>query len=510
MSLKYIISETINNYIDNIIKEYHDQPRLPFEEFGYGHAYMDEFIDWVQYASQKGELPRPTITWEEGIIKGIKEYSKKIHRDEGILYDEVKEHGLFEIPQFDENGNLYVERVLSIDVNNVDTPSPELYNKLIQSYEDNVGGCWSWKSDAAQAYCGAYDGGVTIKLCGYMYLNDIYWGELVRKATNHYKHEYEVRTYPRGRIMLTKIIFSDYNNTYTMEVNHFDGPRVLRQTYFGNNSSFQGDYAKIGLQGIGYDKEYIDRQGNEYTRDELRTKGIEFFDKIYPYQDGLARVYNENKGYNFINEKGELISNQWFDSAFSFKENFCVVINNKLGYNYINKKGEILSKTWFFNADSFRDGYGKVENRYSDENLIDENGELVWKGDKWFSEMHKIRRTPIPLFTVYDYEHPGYNIINEKGELLWKGEKWFDNIGRYGDGFIRIQIKDLGYNYIDLNGNLLWKSNIWFDEVNKFGLDGEGYGLVTLDNKHYWIDTKGQLEDYETLEPIDLEKLGLG
>ena len=33
-SINTIVKEVIDNYLNNIIKEYHDIPRLPFEEFG--------------------------------------------------------------------------------------------------------------------------------------------------------------------------------------------------------------------------------------------------------------------------------------------------------------------------------------------------------------------------------------------------------------------------------------------------------------------------------------------
>ena len=491
MMINKIITETINNYIDNIIKEYHDQPRLPFEEFGYGHAYMDEFIDWIQYSSQKGQLPKPTITWEEGVKKGCKEYYEKAKEDNyymakplAVIEREVEKHGIIKYPQFDENGNLYVERVLEVKSPSLNNHAPLLYHSLIQLYEDNVGGCWCWKPNEAQAYCN--DGsGVKIKLCGYMFLDDIYWAELIRKATNIMKHEYEIRTYPRGRIMITKIEFSDSEENYVVDIKGFDGPRILRQTYFGNSSSFQGDYAKIGLQGIGYDKQYIDRQGNEYTKKELMDRNIPIFNKVFDYKEGFAAVEMDG-GFNYINKNGELLwKGEWFDTVDDFSHGVArVEVGGR--YNMINSNGELLWKDeeWLDDISNFSEGFAIVSLDDKGFNYINKNGELLWKG-KWFDVANDF----INGHGKVEDNNWRKNYINEKGQLV--SEIWFDYAAYcFSEGFAVVSFDDKGYNYLSENGELLWKGEKWFDSAYDFI---NGVGQVRIDDETYFINKKGQL-----------------
>lgn len=487
-----IISETINRYINNIIKEYHDQPRLPL--FGNGHAYMDEFIDWLQYSSKKGQLPAPTITWEEGVKQGCIRLNKNSKKENGlyatpvaVIERQVERHGIFKYPEFDENGNLYVERKLSINISDLNHASPKLYNDLIQDYEDNVGGCWSWKPGAAAAYCGS-DDGIEIKLCGYMYLDDIYWEELIRKATDkNCKHEYEVRTYPRGRVMLTKIIFRDNKNKYVADFDSFDGPRILKQTYFGNNASFQGDYAKIGLQKIGYDKEFIDRQGNEYTRDELTAKGIHFFDKVYDYKNNFAKVEQDGL-FNFIDKEGNLVwHGDWFDAAYDFNHKKYAEVEKNGLYNILKSNGELVwkGKQWLDSIDEFEEGFALICIDEKGFNYMDINGELLWKGDKWFETAYNF----CCGYAKVENEDDSVNYINEHGQLVSK--IWFDyGHARFSEGFVVVYLQDKGYNFMNEKGELFWKNDQWFDKAYEFIND---IAQVVIDDKVFFINKKGQL-----------------
>ena len=71
-----------------------------------------------------------------------------------------------------------------------------------------------------------------------------------------------------------------------------------------------------------------------------------WFDKVYGFYDGFARVILNGKGYNFLNTDGKLISDQWFDWTWEFVDGFAPVeLNDK--YNFINTDGEIVSNQWF-------------------------------------------------------------------------------------------------------------------------------------------------------------------
>lgn len=50
-----------------------------------------------------------------------------------------------------------------------DVPSYDMYNDLISSYQDNVGGCWSWEKGSSGDYCST-DSGSMVLLRGWMIL----------------------------------------------------------------------------------------------------------------------------------------------------------------------------------------------------------------------------------------------------------------------------------------------------------------------------------------------------
>ena len=105
-------------------------------------------------------------------------------------------------------------------------------------------------------------------------------------------------------------------------------------------------------------------------------------DLLY-YSDGLARIRNWDKQYNFINKQGELLSEKWFEKAFDFNEGFAVVEKTIGLRNFIGKKGKILSDEWFNNAHSFHDGLAKVQRRDGLWNFINKKGNYLI--DEWFN-----------------------------------------------------------------------------------------------------------------------------
>lgn len=68
------------------------------------------------------------------------------------------------------------------------------------------------------------------------------------------------------------------------------------------------------------------------------------FDYYDSWNEGIAAVYDKNKGYNLIDKQGNLLSpNMWFDSIIDYFENEIDVIHiqvNNKEYK-INKKGMI-------------------------------------------------------------------------------------------------------------------------------------------------------------------------
>ena len=179
-----------------------------------------------------------------------------------------------------------------------------------------------------------------------MFLDDIYWGECVRLWAM-YSQEYEVRTYPNGRVMLTEIQVGDK----TLSMKSFDGPRILKSTYFGDNEFFHGNIAGLGY--YNYNKRLIDRQGNEYTEKEYLQQVQQLLKNARDISE-IADFYgNEKEGFirfcvgdkeNFVTKDGELLSlNQWFDWCKDFKGGFAEV-KLFLKWYYIDYEGNITEE----------------------------------------------------------------------------------------------------------------------------------------------------------------------
>ena len=73
------------------------------------------------------------------------------------------------------------------------------------------------------------------------------------------------------------------------------------------------------------------------------------FDYYDRFQEGFAEVYDKQKGWNFIDTKGNILSpNMWFDSTDFFENDFGVVFLKQKGWNLINTKGNLLSPNMWF------------------------------------------------------------------------------------------------------------------------------------------------------------------
>ena len=127
-------------------------------------------------------------------------------------------------------------------------------------------------------------------------------------------------------------------------------------------------------------------------------------DLLY-YQEGFAAVRRGDELYNFIDEKGKLLSEQWFDWIDNFKEGFARLQRFDGQYNFIDKQGKLLSEQWFAWVDDFQEGFARVQ-RFDDlMNFIGENGKILsnewfaWVGD-FDNGFAKVKRTNGEYFKI--------------------------------------------------------------------------------------------------------------
>ena len=111
-------------------------------------------------------------------------------------------------------------------------------------------------------------------------------------------------------------------------------------------------------------------------------KNENVIDLLY-YQEGFASVRRGDELYNFIDEKGKLLSDEWFEWIDNFKEGFARVQRSDELYNFIDKQGKLLSEQWFAWVDDFQEGFARVQ-RFDDlMNFIDANGKII--SSEWFA-----------------------------------------------------------------------------------------------------------------------------
>lgn len=524
------MKNNIKHIIRNILNEYSADQRLPFDDDEFKNKnYLEQYTDWLEDFGKYGKLPPSKLDFWEELEKAIKyiiennlqgEYDLGLegYNKEEILNELYNIFG--EKLNFTDDDKLYVEREVVIDKkanyydgstrNGVDPKI--LYNKLVQNYNNNVGGCWSYRLNGSESYC-THESGDSITMKGYIRTDDIDFVKTVL-LNFHYDMEHEIRVKPNAKVELFEVIF---DCKYKIPLK---GHLIVNATYFGNNGKYNGEYAQID-DGFGNKDYLIDRKGNIYKPNEIikvknqrglplnqifdviRTlnygfkkgifKNIEclinsenkiigngdiWFERIHFFYDNFAKVELNNK-FNFINTKGEIISDTWFDNANNFQNGFaCVGLNDK--WSFINSNGDLISDTWFDEVDDFRNGFSKImlNNQY---NFINTNGRII--SNTWFDDTSDF----VNDFAIVELNNKE-SVIDSDGNLINNGKLWFDYVDFFSkDGFAKVQLDDR-YNLLNSKGKLI--SNTWFDEISDFN---NNLAIVVLNDKENYINTNGEL-----------------
>ena len=127
-------------------------------------------------------------------------------------------------------------------------------------------------------------------------------------------------------------------------------------------------------------------------------------DLLY-YQEGFAAVRRGDELYNFIDEKGKLLSEQWFDWIDYFHDGFARLQRGDGQYNFIDKQGKLLSEQWFAWVDDFQEGFARVQRFDDSMNFIGANGKIIssewfaWVGD-FHDGFAKVQRTNGEYFKI--------------------------------------------------------------------------------------------------------------
>ena len=442
-----------------IINEYNADLRLPFEEPEYANKfYIEQYKDWLEDYGKYGSLPSGTLEFWDEIKQAVVEIkAKQLHgRFDGSIPEDKNADEIFYDLQtrligpyikFTNDGKVYVERAISINKRPRgydNSQRTDFYKQLWKDYNDNVGGCWSYCKDGAQAYCGD-DYGYSIILRGYIRTDDIDFIKTVQ-LNYHYPGEHEIRVKPFAKVEL-------FNFSYGNDTINFNKRLIVSSTYSGNNSKFIGNVGKIddGFGGITYinrqnkvlnGEEEYNNELNKYV-DDCLAKGYELsdiFDYCGDFKNGFASVKLDEK-WTFIREDGKRINNEWYDFCSNFANGFARVRLGKK-WTFISEDGKRLNNEWYDFCGSFINSFARV-------NL----------GEKW-------------------------TFIREDGAYL--NNEWYDYCDSFKNGFAVVLMGNKE-TFIREDGKRL--NNEWYDYCNNFK---NGFAKVKIDNKWYNIDTSGR------------------
>ena len=126
-------------------------------------------------------------------------------------------------------------------------------------------------------------------------------------------------------------------------------------------------------------------------------KNENVIDLLY-YIEGFASVRRGDELYNFIDEKGNLLSDEWFEWIDNFYEGFARVQRSDDLMNFIDANGKIISEQWFDWVDDFQEGFARLQRSDDLMNFIDANGKIIssewfaWVGD-FENGFAKVKRT---------------------------------------------------------------------------------------------------------------------
>lgn len=384
--------------VRDVLMEYSSELRLPFDDDYFKNKnYLEQYKDWLEDFGKYGSLPPSRLDfWSEAekavkVIVGnkmLQDYNRYFNG--GLSYDKLlkKFKSIVGNNLIVGNGNnIYVERQVVIDgfASSYDDSdkngkdSSQFYKSLVDFYNGNVGGCWTYKDGNAESYCSMNSGDV-ITLKGFIRVDDIDFVQTIF-LNIQYHSEHEIRVKPNAKIELHEVVF---NNEYKIPLK---GNLIVSATYFGDNIGYNGEYAivndEFGKYGL------MDRNGNILSAEDAfrkaLSKGIaidEIADGFQSFGDGM-RVGDFHGKCFLVDDNGNIVGDSLFDSIRHFddglymvrKDGKCAIVN-KQGENAIN------GNEWFDEIYSFDKGYAKVIKGgfYS---FIDKNCNLIANGNLW-------------------------------------------------------------------------------------------------------------------------------
>lgn len=210
--------------------------------------------------------------------------------------------------------------------------------------------------------------------------------------------------------------------------------------------------------------------------EQVTIKENNYFD----FHEGLAKIRRNDK-WEFIDEKGNVITKKGYYSAYNFENGLAHVKNKKGNHGYIDKNGNEIVKVKYNNITRFKDGFFRANYFVGLDIrnvLMDDKGkEIINLKESCLGEFHNDR-------SVVGVNYNKYYVIDRTGKRIIKRN--YKKIFDYSDGFALVMKKKYKYNFIDKEGKEICKTD--YDKGSSFV---NGFGIVKKDEYWIYIDKDG-------------------
>lgn len=238
----------------------------------------------------------------------------------------------------------------------------------------------------------------------------------------------------------------------------------------------------------------------------------EEFEEVGIQKDGFRRVETE-KGFNFLDAEGNLLSDEWFDDASDFYDGFATVTkkmdNNIKKSNFIDANGNFVLKEWqlFNKYSSYVHGDVIVLELKTDKmDLLDRNGRRLVNPK--FEHIHRFNGSTAlavnynqrRLESIHDKNYKEYSIISSSGDITYLGYKYKD-VHQISENVFTASDDKYKSFLIDRYGNRI--GNVEFNSCTFYGFRS-GYLLIVKDNKYNLLNEAGELLYNKWYDHLDI------
>lgn len=212
-----------------------------------------------------------------------------------------------------------------------------------------------------------------------------------------------------------------------------------------------------------------------------------WYENVDRFYNGFAKVQREDNKWSFINTQGKQIGD-WYKDVSPFKNGFAKVQREDGKWSFINTQGQQMNKL-YRSVENFYNGLAKVQREDGKWSFVNEREEQF---KDWYKSVGEFENG----YTWVENDDYKFSLINDKGEQICG---WYKGIDIFYEGYARIERDDGKYSFINTKGQRMFR---WFDAANNFR---NGLAYVVLNHYTYCIDTKGNLYDPKTKQPISVQ-----